>query len=52
MANNPEQLLVNLNQVEAYPELFAQAFPRLRRCIDHSQHHHRPGCLSELIDQP
>jgi cytochrome c peroxidase len=27
MANTPEQLLANLNQVEAYPELFEQAFP-------------------------
>ena len=27
MANTPEQLLSNLNQVQAYPELFAQAFP-------------------------
>ena len=27
MANTPEQLLANLSQVEAYPELFEQAFP-------------------------
>jgi len=27
MANTPKQLLTNLNQVEAYPALFAQAFP-------------------------
>ena len=27
MANTPEQLLANLNEVEAYPELFEQAFP-------------------------
>lgn len=27
MANTPEQLMANLNQVDAYPELFTQAFP-------------------------
>jgi cytochrome c peroxidase len=27
MANTPEQLIANLNQVDAYPELFTQAFP-------------------------
>ncbi len=27
MANTPEQLLANLNQVETYPVLFSQAFP-------------------------
>ena len=27
MANTPEQLMANLNKVDAYPELFTQAFP-------------------------